>query len=82
MKQAGEGIVGRGPLPFSGRLRAGENLLGRDQEVNKSSHRGGFIGLASSGRSGVRPAIMMARKEDTANCVTPNYNKAKFIFAS
>jgi len=31
LKQAGEGIS---PLPFSGRLRAGENLLGRDQEVN------------------------------------------------
>jgi 1,4-dihydroxy-2-naphthoate octaprenyltransferase len=37
LKQAGEGIVGGGPLLFrrtSGRLRAGENLLGRDQEVN------------------------------------------------
>jgi len=35
LKQAGEGIVGGGPLLFrrtSGRLRAGENLLGRDQD--------------------------------------------------
>jgi hypothetical protein len=29
---------------------------------SRSSHRGGFMGVVPSGRSGVRPAIMMARK--------------------
>ena len=29
---------------------------------SRSSHLGGFIGLTSSGRRGVRPAITMARK--------------------
>jgi hypothetical protein len=34
----------------------------RKRMESRSSRRGGFIGLASSGQSGVRPAIMMARK--------------------